>query len=177
MGRGARAEAGIAAGASKSPETPPGVRIWRAIEASPQALAALSKGIKGFRRRAVLQEYLTTGKTQAELLPLARVRRPTTVSRQLARSMEIVYPYLPEQLREEYKTPKEALQARSRTQSEASRSRIRQGIDRERISEANLQRWKRYREVDKPQGKPAFSEQGLANIRANSGRRRRPAGR
>ncbi len=109
---------------------PEGVKLWHVIEGSPQALKALEEGKKGHSRRATLQEYLTTGKTQTELQPIARVKHPETVGRNLLRSMQLVYPHLPEDIRQEYPTPKQALRARSRAQSEASIRRIRQGMDK-----------------------------------------------
>lgn len=162
MGRVESAETRTAG--AGTPGEPPGIRIWHAIESTPQALIALEKGKKGYTRSTVLQEYLTTGKTQMELLPLARVRSSAAIHKHLSRSMEIVYPHLPQELREEYPTPEQALRARSgtRTQSEPSRERIRKAVTR---------RWQRYREVEKPQGIPAFSEQGLENIK--QGRRNR----
>ncbi len=72
---------------------------------------------------------------------------------------------IPQELREEYQTSEQALRARSRTQSELSRRRIQQGMDKEHraniekaefsdphkqhISEAASQGLERYREANK----------------------------
>ena len=158
----------------------PSVKVWNAIDAADKRIAAKTgTPLLDPTPKRALQLYLTTEATAKQLKSIAEVGTDAGVSFQLASSVKKVYPHLPEELRREYETPKKLLRTRSGKRLDERRINVKRGYSREfspdhhnHLSEGQLRRWKRYREEDKPQGKRAFSEQGLANIHAHSGRRR-----
>jgi hypothetical protein len=133
--------------------------------------------IKKQKNRDVLKEYLTTEKPMGDLKDTANVKTVDAVYSIVHRNLHKIFEHLPLEIQEEYGgSAEEAIKLKSAKQLETrlSRGRIKKGIDEKRtnsevykqnLSAGTSRRWEYYREVDKPQGKPPFSEQGLENIR------------
>lgn len=123
--------------------------------------------IKNEKHRQVLEEYLTTEATQGDLKQLAGVNKDKSVNNIIHRTLQKIFRELKPEVQQQYGgSANEAIKrkASSQLQTTTSRERIKEGL--------TTKRWQHYREVEKPQGKPAFSEQGLENIR--QGRRNTP---
>lgn len=112
------------------------------------------------KNRRVLEAYLTTDKPMGDLRNLAQVQTADAVNHIVHRNLHKVFEYLPPEERAKYGgSAKEAIKRKA---SEQLKTRL----VKERVTKGLVtKRWQHYREVDKPQGKSAFSEQGLENIR------------
>jgi hypothetical protein len=116
--------------------------------------------IKNKKHRQVLESYLTTEATQGDLKQMAVVNTDHSVNNIIHRNLEKIFEHLPLEVQQKYGgSAKEAIKRKSDTQLQTatSKERIKEGL--------TTKRWQHYREVEKPQGKPPFSEQGLENIK------------
>ncbi len=115
------------------------------------------------KRVRVLQEYLTTEKSMGDLKDIAGVTSVDGVNRIVHRNLNKIFEYLPSDVQQKYGgSANEAIKRKASTQAQL-RSSAEDYI--QNLSAGMSRRWEHYREVDKPQGKPPFSEQGLENIR------------
>lgn len=132
------------------------------------------------RRRRVTEKWLTEDVTfgDLDLIKEAGVTSEDGVRYLVHTSIDTmfqrVYPYLPQSLQDQCHSPKEVIQLKSLVQTQLTIERRKAAFNnaKGKLSQSATERWRRYREEEKPLGIPAFSEQGLANIRANAGRRK-----
>ncbi len=114
------------------------------------------------RRHVILKAYLTTEVPMGDLKPLAGVKTRGAVLKLIHRSMQQVFPYLPLEVRAEYKSPQEAIRRKAGKLSSISRERLKttlaEQVDpqtgriefkaphKNNLSEAASRRWQRVRE-------------------------------
>ncbi len=109
----------------------PSVQLWHAIEmANKQVAAQRGKPLLDENRQQVLQTYLTTQSSLADLRLLAGVTTKQGIQDQLRRSMSKIFAYLPEEVRLKYKTPEDALRERSAKPTELTIRKQKRGLDR-----------------------------------------------
>lgn len=152
------------------------------------ALATNSYELLDPRRRIVTEKWLTSEVTFGDLRIDIGVTSEAAVRYLVHTSIETmfprVYPHLPKSMQEQCQSPKEAIKLKSLARMPLTIKRryvtlmdmlnsSEGAAYKDQLSQSAQERWRRWREEEKPQGKSAFSEQGLANIKAHSGRRRR----
>lgn len=117
------------------------------------------------RRERLTRIYLTTEANMSDLRVIAGVSSIETVRYLLTTSLETLFEHLPQDIQERYKSAKEALQLKTRTQSRYSRQRISDALSKkyagtfsqthkEHLSEAAAKRWQRDREARQASGTP-----------------------
>ncbi len=139
-------------------ETPPSVRLHKAIEET-----GAYQHLNPVRAR-ILRTYLSEEQTTMSDIQRAEgFRSKSGVHTNIHTSLERIFPLLPEEVQEEYRSAKDAIKTKSAHHTESSKQRIRQGLDRlkrpdaekiefsdthkQNLSEALSQRWQREREA------------------------------
>lgn len=112
------------------------------------------------RRQQLTRIYLTTEASMSDLTGVAGVKALETVRYLITTSIETLFEHLPQDVKEQYKSAKEALQLKTRTQSHISRTRISEALSnkysgtfsvehKKKLSESATRRWQRQREERK----------------------------
>jgi hypothetical protein len=116
--------------------------------------------------------YLITALPLIDLQELAGVKGSRQVGNIVHRSLQKVFPYLPQEVRDEYKSPKEALRRKSGRMMPATHERQREKLidketgtfhseHRQHISEATRRRWQHEHEQN-AQSKESSQEEQIA---------------
>ncbi len=146
--------------APRPTETPPGVRLWSAIQ--PIVTRPAQPGSRPLPTQEsliLLETFLTTSKSMSQLAKEgSRIRTPGGVRHNLNTSLKQVWEDIPQEARQGYQSPEEALQAviASPMKTEETRRKMREN---ERPS------WKE----EKPRQTGKHSQKGITGMRGKVG--------